>query len=69
MVEREFEWRRTFRARRSSGTPLRKGKTVVSREVGRCRFEQAISTADQADLYVGKERAAQRVGEVEHLGI
>ena len=26
-------------------------------------------TTDQADLDVGKERAAQRVGEVEHLGI
>ncbi len=36
---------------------------------GRRRFEQAMSTADQTDLYVGKERAAQRVGEVEHLGI
>jgi len=33
------------------------------------RFEEALLTTNQADLDVGKERAAERVGEVEHLAV
>ena len=33
------------------------------------RFEEVLLTTDQADLYVGKERPAERVREVEHLTV